>query len=369
MKKDDVKIIAYYLPQFHETKENNEFWGEGYTEWTNVKKAKPIYKGHNQPRIPINNDYYDLLDGTKIISHMNLARKYGIYGFCFYHYWFGNHRQILNKPVDALLNLDITLPFCFCWANETWTRTWNGGGGDKEILMNQVYCGEKAWIDHIKYLLEFFKNEKYIKIDDKPVLLIFDPQNIPLIIRDKMFELWNRYLVKNGFQGLELVMVDVGFRDDISSKYSSSKVDFEPTKNRRESELENSIYNDLRKFFWKYQNNNLIGRFIHQKISYVDTCKKIVEKEHYLGYYRSFFVGYDDTPRRGNRATIYEGTTPQNYQYYLKKQLRLSYKEKNDYLFLYAWNEWGEGGYLEPDVKNGTAYLEATKQAMETYND
>ena len=116
MKKDDVKIIAYYLPQFHETKENNEFWGEGYTEWTNVKKAKPIYKGHNQPRIPINNDYYDLLDGTKIISHMNLARKYGIYGFCFYHYWFGNHRQILNKPVDALLNLDITLPFCFCWA-------------------------------------------------------------------------------------------------------------------------------------------------------------------------------------------------------------------------------------------------------------
>ena len=366
MKNNSVKILAYYLPQFHEIKENDDFWGKGYTEWVNVKKSKPVYWVHYQPRVPLNSDYYDLRDGKKIVEHGIMAQEYGIYGFCFYHYWFGERRQILQKPLEAIIeDLEFSIPFCFCWANETWTRTWNGGLGEKEVLMDQVYSDEEDWIAHINYLMPFFKNEMYIKNHNKPMFLIFDPHNIPYIIKDKMFGMWDEILKKNGFNGIDLVNVDVGFRGDIESKYSEKKVDFEPTKTRRESILENSLYSDVRKYLMKYEDNKIVNKFLHQKISYADTCNRIIGKKHNYGYYRSLFVGYDDTPRRGVRSTIYYGSTPEQYKRYLKKTIELSFKEGNEYLFLFAWNEWGEGGYLEPDEKYGFRYLESTKFALE----
>ncbi len=366
MRNNKVKIIAYYLPQFHESKENNEFWGEGYTEWVNVRKARPVYWQHYQPRIPLDGDYYDLTDGTKIIEHGNIALKYGIYGFCFYHYWFGNKKQILQRPLDNVLNnFEFSIPFCFCWANETWTRTWNGGLGEKEVLMEQVYSGEKDWIDHINYLLPFFKNDKYIKKNNCPMFLLFDPQNVPYIVKDRMFSVWEKVLKQNGFNGIELINVDVGFRGDIGSKFSNKRVDFEPTKTRRESAVESSLYCDVRKYLMKYESNNIIKHFLHHKISYSDTCKKILSRNHDTGYYRSLFVGYDDTPRRGWRSTIYSGATPERYYCFLKESINLSVEENNEFLFLFAWNEWGEGGYLEPDEKYRFKYLEATKKALE----
>lgn len=358
-----MKLVAYYLPQFHETEENNDFWGEGYTEWVNVKKAKKIYFGHVQPRKPLNDDYYDLKSGKKIIDHMDLAKKYGIDAFCFYHYWFGNGKQILNIPVDNMRkNYQATIEYCFCWANETWTKTWNGGNGNREILVNQEYCGEEDWEKHFNYLLPFFSEEKYLKVYGKPVFLVFNMQDIPVSIRDKMFALWEEKAVENGFPGICLITVHIGYYGDMYCKYSCGDVDFEPTNTRRLSRETNSVYVDILEKLWKCQDVPVINRLLHRKISYKKTNEIILRKKHKKNYFRSIFVGYDDTPRRGYRATVYTGTTPAVYGKYLRKSLLKSKNENNELFFIYAWNEWGEGGYLEPDSRYKYRFLEMTKK-------
>ena len=188
------KIIVRYLPQFHRTKENDEWWGEGFTEWTTVRKGKSLYNGHLQPREPLNGNYYNLLDKNTMKWQADLARKYGIDGFAFYHYWFKDGKQILERPAENLLKWkDIDMPFCFCWANETWSRTWsnlmNGNVwagefeqksecNDNGILLDQKYGLSGAWIDHIKYLIPFFQDKRYIKHNGKPVFMIYHPEEM-----------------------------------------------------------------------------------------------------------------------------------------------------------------------------------------------
>lgn len=363
-----MKIVAYYLPQFHETQENNDFWGKGYTEWVNVKKAKKIFAGHYQPRIPLNDDYYDIKSGEKIIEQMNLAKEYGIDAFCFYHYWFGNGKQILQMPIDNMRkNFKATIPYCFCWANETWTKTWNGGNGNREILVNQEYCDAADWKKHIEYLLPFFLDENYMRVDNKPVFLVYNMQDIPLEMRDDMFELWNSYLQEKGIPGIYIITMHIGYYGSMYSKYSCGDVDFEPTNSRRLSRTTNSLYVDILEKMWMYQDIPIVRRFIHRKISYKKVNETLLKRTHKKGHYRSLFVGYDDTPRRGYRATVYVGNSPKKYGYYLQKNLEKSKEEGNDLLFLYAWNEWGESGYLEPDSKYGYKYLEETKRQRANY--
>ena len=163
-----MKLISLYLPQFHEIPENNDAWGNGFTEWTNVRKSRPLYFGHRQPRVPLGENYYNLLDVKVMERQSTLAQRAGIYGFCFYHYWF-NGRMVLEKPVNNwLLDKKIRTHFCFCWANEPWTKTWHGAGGNMEILIPQTYGGEEEWEQHYRYFLPFFKDERYIKEDGKP---------------------------------------------------------------------------------------------------------------------------------------------------------------------------------------------------------
>ena len=174
---DDTKIIAFYLPQYHAIPENDQWWGKGFTEWTNVKKAKPLFEGHDQPRIPLNHNYYNLLDDNTKIWQANLAKKYGVYGFCYYHYWFKGGKKLLEKPAEQMLsNKSIDLPFCFCWANENWTRNWDGG--NREIMVEQDYGNKDDWECHFQYLLQFFKDKRYITVDGKPLFIIYKPDLI-----------------------------------------------------------------------------------------------------------------------------------------------------------------------------------------------
>ncbi len=183
-----MKIIAFYLPQFHNIPENDEWWGNGFTEWTNVKKAKPLYEGHMQPRVPLGGNYYNLLDDNVKIWQADLAKKYGVYGFCYYHYWF-NGKMLLEKPMEQMLaNKEVDIPFCICWANEPWTKAWVGD--ERKLLIAQEYGQEEEWKQHFMYLLPFFKDERYITKDGKPLFVFYRPDIVPCM--KEMIETWDK---------------------------------------------------------------------------------------------------------------------------------------------------------------------------------
>lgn len=360
-----MKILTFYLPQFHEIPENNEWWGENFTEWTNVKKAKSYFRGHYQPREPYNDNYYNLLNKETMKDQVEMAQKYGIYGFCFYHYWFEGGKKVLEKPTELLLeNRNIKFPFCFAWANESWTRTWHGAKGEKEVLIQQRYGKEQEWKQHFDYLLNFFKDERYIKIENKPVFLVYRINTI--LCFDRMVDYWNKLAKDNGFDGIYLVGMITGNGKLIRNKRVSATVDFEPGQSRKNLGMKNKAM-----FEWKEEMRRKVGKykilnnFFCNTLSYKQLNTKMIEKTHAKNEFRGAFVNYDDTPRRGIDGIICKGSTPQRFKQYLKKQIQLSKKEGNEFLFLNAWNEWGEGNYLEPDKKYKYMYLQAVKEALE----
>lgn len=214
-----MKIIAFYLPQFHDIPENDEWWGKGFTEWVNVKKAQPLYKGHEQPRIPMNENYYNLLDDNVKIWQANIAKEYGIYGFCYYHYWFGG-KLLLEKPMEQMLaNPKVDIPFCISWANEPWTKAWVN---ESKVLIPQFYGGKKEWKEHFDYLLPFFKDNRYIKEDNKPLFIIYRAEVIDCL--NDMLDYWTELARQNGFSGMKYAYQNLTFdlmpnRDDSIIKH------------------------------------------------------------------------------------------------------------------------------------------------------
>ncbi len=350
-----MKLITFYLPQFHEIPENNTAWGEGFTEWVNVKKAKPLYWGHHQPRKPLHDNYYNLLDNGVMEWQMTLAKRAGIYGFCFYHYWFGK-RMVLEKPVQMLLNnKKINFHYCFSWANEPWTKTWHGAGGEKEILIPQNYGGEEEWKAHYNYFRQFFLDKRYIKEKNCPVLLIYRLRNIARF--NDMIRYWNTCAKKDGFSGIFIVSMDT-WRDHVDkSRWVNASVDFEPNKSRGEVM---HFANFLKP---KKTGSFLWNRLAIRSLNYREINKQMLQNPHGKNQFRTVFVDFDDSPRRLERAVINRGSSPRNFGKYLKKAIGLSREEGNSYLFINAWNEWGEGNYLEPDERYGYAYLNQVKKA------
>lgn len=330
-----MKLIAHYLPQFHEIPENNDAWGNGFTEWVNVKKAEKIFGNQYQPREPLNDNYYNLLDIRTMKWQADLANEAGIYGFCFYHYWF-NGRMVLEKPVLKLLsNRSVNMRYCFAWANEPWTKTWHGAGGDKEILIPQKYGMQEEWERHYQYFLPYFKDDRYIKENYSPMLLIYRLRNIPEF--NQMIRYWNRRAVEDGFHGIYLVSMNVGREHVWMSRWVDAAVDFEPNTTKYE------LYG---------------GTGGNQRIlDYDAICRKMLEKPHAKNYFRTLFVDYDDTPRRGERGIYTVNASPEKFGRYLSESIALSLEEGNEYLFLNAWNEWGESNYLEPDKRWQYDYL------------
>ncbi|WP_188008916.1 glycosyltransferase WbsX family protein [Grimontia hollisae] len=347
-----MKFFAFYLPQFHEIPENNEWWGKGFTEWVNVKNAKPLFIGHDQPRFPLNDNYYDLGNAQVMESQAAMAKKYGIDGFCFYHYWFGG-KQLLQKPLLALLeNKNVDIEYCLSWANEPWTRTWDGR--DKEVLMPQNYGGKKDWENHFIYLVQYFNDHRYTKVDGKPMLLIYKSKDIPNF--DEMVEYWNTLATQYGFvDGLHIVETMGGKQSKPISSQSSAVVEFEPSLSLgRGGDKAFWIINKfkmlLNKGLYRFKFNSVAKMSVLRDVSYGD-------KARYLGC----FPGWDNTPRKGMKGVVFDDSTPKNFERYLISQINKS--QEGSMIFINAWNEWAEGAYLEPDTINGYSYLEAVTNA------
>lgn len=358
-----MKLLAFYLPQFHEIPENNDAWGNGFTEWVNVKKAKPLFWGHYQPRHPLNQNYYNLLDKNVMVQQMKLADKYGIGGFCFYHYWFKG-KKVLEKPTEMILeNPEAKLPFCFSWANEAWTKTWHGAGGEKEVLIRQEYGNRKDWEEHYEYLSNFFKDERYIKKDNKPVLLIYQIREIPCF--DEMMECWNELAKKSGFDGIYIVSMLTSKNSSKPRKYIDGTVDFEPGKTRRQQIRKNDLLSGVKQAV-RQKNISIpfLNRFLVNQIDYDSINQEKMKEHHKENEYRGVFVDYDDTPRRGVNGIVTTGSTPLKFEAYLTKHIEKACLEHSDFIFINAWNEWGESDYLEPDEKYGFAYLHSVRRAL-----
>lgn len=369
-----MKVIAWYLPQFHEIPENNEWWGQGFTEWVNVKKAKKYHKDQYQPRIPLNNNYYCLLDIDTQRWQVELAKKYGIYGFCMHHYWFDG-KLLLEKPVEQYLkHPELDLPFCLSWANEHWTNAWVDGGS--RILIEQRYGNRKEWKEHFDYLLPFFKDPRYMKSDGKPIFIVYRPELIDCL--SEMLEYWRELSISNGFPGMCFCCKgadDTGLSND-HDKYSKFdyNIDYQPGKifNRMISN-NHPIRVRIQKFLDRYFAPLLhidFGRFSVPKLktySYDEVWNAIVEmrpsdRKNVPGA----FVDWDCTPRKGIGGSFMMGASPDKFEKYFEKQvINTKQNYKKDMLFLFAWNEWAESGYLEPDEKYKYSYLEAIYRVLE----
>lgn len=344
-----MKVIAFYLPQFHVVPENEQWWGEGYTEWTAVKNAEKLYENHYQPRIPLNKNYYNLLEKDTMKWQALLMKKYGVYGQCFYHYYFQNGKKILQKPAENLLKWkDIEMPFCFSWANESWARTWSKIPGknswnnlieinncqDDGILLRQNYGDEKEWEEHFNYLVPFFKDSRYIKVKGRPVFIIHKPDSVACL--PQMMEKWNELSQKHGMRNVFFIASN------------SDKVGFDAYL-CQEANYSSKSYDEF-------------------VVDYDQLCKRIIENAATLNnHYFCGFPGYDDTPRRGRNGEVIENATPDKFYNLMKKLFFLGNRIGNDITFVNAWNEWGEGMYLEPDERYGFAYLESLKKALADY--
>lgn len=347
-----MKIIAFYLPQFHSIPENDIWWGKNFTEWTNLKKAIPLFENHNQPRIPKDKNYYNLLDKETKLWQIKIAKKYGIHGFCIYHYWF-NGKLMLERPLEQFLDdKELDINFCISWANESWTNAW--ATDTSELLLEQKYGDQEDWTNHFLYLLPFFKDERYIKINNQPLFIIYRPELIDSL--DEMLSLWLRLAKENGLSGIKFAFqqLDFDINSHIGKKFFSYQIEYQPNYVKR---LLNSP---------RYTINNKRCLLIED---YIEAWEKIISTPPLNS--KSFpgaFVDWDNTPRRKSSGSLFINVTPELFEKYLTIQIeRAKTVYKKEYLFLFAWNEWGEGGYLEPDEKYGYKYLEAIKMALE-YN-
>ena len=370
-----MKIITYYLPQFHEIEENNQWWGTGYTEWTSLKRAKKLYRCHNQPRIPLNENYYNLTDVRTLEWQCRLARTYGIYGWCIYHYWFEG-KLLLQKPLELMLkNPHININYCISWANEDWTNGWISNNPD--VLQKQTYGSKEDWKNHFFYLLPFFQDKRYIKKDGKPLLVIYHPEKIENL--SEMLTYWNQLALKHIQTDLCIVSQHPNALDDITcinSQYINYQIEYQP--DTASKHVAPWYYYSFQKIY-----NFLDGIFKTNYFSEVKFLRPLIKKDYvktweYIIHMEpenakripGAFVDWDNTPRKGRRGSVYIGVTPEIFQKYLIKQIihaRTSYKQ--EYLFLFAWNEWSEGGYLEPDTKEEFGYLNAVKQALKKTNE
>lgn len=345
-----MRTIAFHLPQFHTIPENDEWWGNGFTEWTNVSKAAPYFPGHYQPHIPSDLGYYDLSNPDSLKMQAALAKKYGIHGFCFYHYWF-NGKLLLETPLHQMLKSgEPDFPFCLCWANENWTRAWDGRSG--EILIGQEYTDADD-VRHIYYLASFFEDRRYIRVNGKPLFLVYRANNMPDPSRS--IKLWRDTARKIGIGEIYVCRVE-SFHNEHSDPTElgfDAAIEFQPDW----KELDTVDYKKL-------DGDHLV-------YDYADVVRKMIAKSP-VDYKRfpSVFPSWDNSARRKTDAIVFNNSTPLVYQIWLKESLRKISQNSPDerIIFINAWNEWGEGNHLEPDQKFGKSYLEATYNALAKTN-
>lgn len=358
------KVIAFYLPQYHPTSNNNKWWGEGFTEWTNVAKARPLFHGHYQPKIPADLGFYDLRMLEVREKQVELAKQAGINGFCYYHYWFGNGKQELERPFNEVVNSGKPdFPFCLCWANETWTKKfWNNDGAviEQETLAEQKYVGSDDDITHFNSLLSAFKDSRYIKIDDKLVFMIYRPLAFPEM--NRFIDLWNNLAIQNGFKGFYFV----GYTLNVKGEYNELKQlglnGICSCRMRRHNK---------RDFNWFLRKALSVITHSPERYKYKNVYPTLIGKEEseLIDVFPTLMPNWDHTPRSGAGGYLFTKSTPELFERHAKDVLmRISDKPVDSQIcFLKSWNEWGEGNYMEPDLKFGKGYIHALRNAVEKY--
>lgn len=369
----ETKIIAFHLPQFHQIPENDAWWGEGFTEWTNVKKAVPLYEGHYAPRVPYHEKYYDLTDLSVLKWQAYLANEYGVDGFAYYHYWFNGHK-LLEKPLEILLrHPEINQRYCISWANEPWTNGWVSA--DNDILISHDNRDESDWDAHFDYLSKFFNDERYIRVDGKPLIILYFPDILQRCT--SMINRWRTLAEIRGYGDLFILYQKAmsHFNPMVNRSAFDGGIEFQPGYVWYESKS----FLDKRKAELTFHAANFakqkLGLHIHHNeeaapdvphiIDYDETWQNILSlTPDNDRMYPGAFVDWDNTPRKGVRGSVTQGASPEKFEKYMTQQLRRTYDiYHKDILFLFAWNEWAEGGYLEPDEKYAHGYLEAIKNA------
>lgn len=348
-----TRILAFYLPQFHPIPENDSWWGKGFTEWTNVRKAKPLYHGHQQPVVPGELGYYDLRNPEIREKQAQFAKEHGIEGFCYWHYWFGNNKRLLELPFNEVLSSGKPgFPFCLAWANETWSGVWHGK--PKKILIKQEYPGIEDYRKHFESVLEAFQDKRYIKVYDKPVYIIYRPLNIPDI--EQMMELWRNLALANNLAGIHFVAHTTNYDKEIKRLSSLG--------------FDGIINNTFKKAHLKLERNFIVRKLLYflgvppNIYNYETFSNFLLDKnDQKVGVYPTVVPNWDNSPRSGIRGIIIKGSTPYLFEEHLKKAKKMiELKEYNEnFLFVKSWNEWAEGNYIEPDNNFGCKYLEAIK--------
>lgn len=354
-----VRALAFYLPQYHPIPENDQAWGAGFTEWTNVVRARPLFPGHWQPHLPADLGFYDLRVAETREAQASLAREHGVHGFCYYHYWFQG-RRLLERPFDEVLASGRPdLPFCLCWANEPWTRAWDGNTG--QVIVAQGYSHEDD-VAHVRQLLPAFADQRYVRVDGKPLFLVYRASLLPDSRRTT--DTWRAEAARAGLPGLFLCRVenDVGRADPTATGFDAA-VDFQPDF----SALGRALRRDLpNRILRRAHVTNQAYRH-HRIYDYDEFVRRMLSRP--VPAYRRFACvtpGWDNTPRRSRQGIVLHGSTPERYEAWLRTAVEQAGATGpgEDVVFLNAWNEWGEGNHLEPDERWGHQYLEATARAL-----
>lgn len=381
-----TRIIALYLPQFHPIPENDKWWGPGFTEWTNVAKAKPLFKGHQQPRIPADLGFYDLRLPETRIQQAELAKAAGIEGFCYYHYWFGNGKQLLERPFNEVVaSGKPDYPFCICWANHTWSnKTWESKSAMQKnsVLIKQEYSGKEDDIEHFMALLPAFKDHRYIKVDGKLLFVIYSVFDFPHI--DQFLKTWRSLAEKNGLPGFHFVGMTpstLTFKIGQDGKHIRTIPNLKSSRDIYKTVLDmgfdavNSFGKRRGEMLYEGKWKNLIKtgmRYLgfptgSQKYDYEQTVANyFAPEDNWENVYPTILPQWDRTPRVATEDGIYVNATPAKFEQHIL-QARDIIKNKNaehQILFLKSWNEWGEGNYVEPDLQYGHGFLDAIAQTV-----
>lgn len=357
------KIIAFYLPQYHPTPNNDKWWGTGFTEWTNVGKAKPLYKGHYQPKVPADLGYYDLRLPEVREQQAQLAVEAGLAGFCYYHYWFENGKEELDRPFKEVIESGSpNFPFCLCWANESWhSKFWNVDGTiEKKLLVEQKYLGSEDNESHFYSLLKAFRDQRYMRIKEKLIFVIYSPTKFPNV--HEFIEQWQNLARENGLKGFYFI----GYSLNADREYDTLiNLGFDGVCSCRIGE------------FWGKNIFKKIKSYVGMKLgypriyNYSEVYPKFVGdiERKYENVFPTLVPNWDHTPRSGKGGYLYHNSTPELFQKHAEEVMQIIKEKQSDttICFLKSWNEWGEGNYMEPDLRFGKGFIKALRNAILKY--
>lgn len=364
-KQPKARVLAYYLPQFHPIPENDEWWGKGFTEWTNVGKAKPLFPGHYQPHVPADLGYYDLRVPETREAQAQLAREYGVEGFVYWHYWFGNGKRLLERPFNEVLaSGKPDFPFALAWANETWSGAFHGLKQGR-VLIEQTYPGNEDYIAHFNTVLPAFKDHRYITCEGKPIFIIYIPNQMPDMQR--FIELWQDLARQSGLKGIYFIAMQrrLYSEDAVRKALDNRRADgFDSiiVQNSWVNFTEMPLWNRLlRKFLYKNEKFRLVPDLRPYQPELFRCAMDDNEN-----VFPSVLSNWDHTPRTGKKGIVLYGSTPEKFEK-ITRQIVDDVSGKpfdKRFVFVKSWNEWAEGNYLEPDLKWGHAYLDALRRAV-----